>query len=225
VALWDSADLARRCVLHARRPAIDQAMPAANWYDFLTEAQPEAHSDLVTRFPDLAYGAPLLLVSADGGKTYPFGVDAAGDAIRPMGHAEIYPSLASIPDAPLSPGEDFIFEGALLRIPNNKTRLFPAGPYARLVIRPDTAISAASQPVLQPKAARLLLVWKALEYWAARPGSGQAPEYYERKYLQYRDKMWLELATAYNAMGAQAPGVGLRVWWSRLDMGASGLNV
>lgn len=225
MALWDAADLLDRCRRHARRPVSDQAMPDANWYAFLTEAQPEAHGDLVSRFPDLAYTAPALLVSADGGYTYGFGNDADGDAARPMGHAEIYPNLQSIPDNPLTPGDDFLYEGALIRMLSNRTRLFSAGPYARMALAPDTPVSATSPPVLQPKPARVLLMWKALESWAARPGSGADPDYYAKRYDAALAKVWTDLATAYNRMGAQAAGAGGGAWWTALDLGANGLNV
>jgi hypothetical protein len=139
------------CKLHARRPGDRRRRcPTRAGTVFLTEAQPEVHSDLFTRYPDLAYGAPLLLTSADGGFTYTFGLDAAGDAIRPMGHAEIYPNLRAIPDSPLIIGEDYLFEGSLIRTLGNRAKTWANGPYARLVIRPDAAIDAATQPVLAP---------------------------------------------------------------------------
>lgn len=221
MALYDSADLLARCKLHARRPATDQAMPDASWYQLLTEAQPEVHDDLFTRYPDLAYGPPSLLLTADGGFTYTFGLDAAGDAVRPMGHAELYPSLASIPDSPLLPGEDFLIEGGRIRMLGNQARTFQAGPYVRMVVQPDTAITAAAQPVLLPKSARMLYVWLALEAWAARPGSGVAPDQYRRRYTETRMAIWTRLATAYNQQASQAAGAGARPWYSLLDLTGS----
>jgi hypothetical protein len=225
MALYDSADLLARCKLHARRPATDQAMTDPNWYSFLTEAQPEVHSDLFTRYPDLAYGAPLLLTSADGGFTYTFGLDAAGDPIRPMGHAEIYPNLRAIPDSPLIIGEDYLFEGSLIRTLGNRAKTWANGPYARLVIRPDAAISAAAQPVLVPKSARMLYVWLALEAWAARPGSGVSPDHYRQRYEENKVAVWTALATSYNRQGAQAAGSDEGTWYDSIDLGASGLNI
>jgi hypothetical protein len=223
--LWDTADLLRRCKNLARRPPADQAATDARWYDWLTEAQQEVYSDLFPRFPDYGYSAPILLTSPDGGKTYTFGLDADGDPRRPTGHAEIYPNLSAIPDAPLSPGSDFIIEGGLIRMPGNRARAFANGPYARFVADPDVAIDATHQPQLQPKAARMLLVYKALEQWASRPGSGAKPEYYKGKYSDYLQKMIMRLATNFNQQGAQQAGADAdRVWWYAGDLGTRGLN-
>jgi hypothetical protein len=123
-------------------------MPDSAWFSFLTDAQEDVFSDLFSRYPDLAYSAPILMTTADGGKTYSFGADVALDPIRPMGSAELYGSLSAIPDNPLLPGSDFLLEGGLVRMPNNMSRLFASGPYARLVLRPDTPISAGGQPTL-----------------------------------------------------------------------------
>jgi hypothetical protein len=227
MALYDTADLLRRCKNLSRRPATDQAMTDTKWYDFLTEAQQEAYPDIFSRFPDYGYSTPVLLTSTDGGKTYTFGLDqgVSGDPIRPTGHTEIYPNLSAIPDSPLTPGADFLIEGGLIRMPGNRTRLFPNGPYARFVADPAVAISAAQEPLLQPKMARMLLVYKALEQWASRRGSGANPSYWEGKYDKYLEKVFLSLATAYNRRGSQAAGADSdRVWWYSGDLGQSGLN-
>lgn len=223
--IWDTADLLRRCKNLARRPAADQAATDSRWYDWLTEAQQEVYADLFPRFPDYGYSAPVLLTTADGGKTYTFGLDADGDPRRPTGHCEVYPNLSSIPDAPLSPGSDFMFEGGLIRMPGNRPRVFANGPYARFVADPDVAIALGVNPQLQPKAARMLLVYKALEQWASRPGSGAKPEYYKGKYSDYLQKMIMRLATNFNQQGAQQAGADSdRVWWYAGDLGANGLN-
>lgn len=221
--IWDSADLLRRCQNLARRPVTDQAMGAAKWYDFLTEAQTEAYEDVYTRFPDFMYSAPLQLVTADGGLTYTFGVDADGDPVRPFGHVELYPTARSVPNSPLTPGSDFIFEGGRIRFPGARPRNFPGGPWARFVADPDVAIDATHQPLMQPKSARILLVYKALEKWASRPGSGSKPEYYAQYYEKLRGKLWERLGTAYNLQGSASAGTN-SVWWYSQDMGAIGLN-
>lgn len=225
MAIWDTADLLKRCKRLARRPVTDQAVPDDAWYDWMTEAQEEVYVDLFSRFPDYGYSAPVLLATADGGLTYTFGLDADGAPVRPTGHAEIYPNLSAIPDSPLSPGADFLIEGGLIRMPGNRTRSFANGPYARFVADPDVAIDSTHQPQLQPKSARMLLVFKALEKWASRPGSGAKPDYYETKYSNYLNKMIMKLATAFNQQGGQAAGADAnRVWWYAGDLGAHGLN-
>jgi hypothetical protein len=225
--LWDAPYCLQVCQDLARRPATDQAMPAARWYRFLTDAQPEVYDDLFTRYPELGYSAPVgPLVTADGGKTYSFGVDAAGDPIRPIGHAELYPNLRAVPDDPLEPGVDFIFESGLIRIPGNRTRLFAGGPYARFVAMPDIAIDATHPPLLQPKHARILLCYKALEKWAARPGSGARPKEWRDTYDARLNKFYLEFATAFNMRGSQVGGAyGNRAWWYAADLGQNSLNL
>lgn len=216
--LWSSPDLLRRLKQYARRPAIDQAVPDEMWYDHLTEAQVEVFSDLFTRFPAMQYSAPYLLTTSDGGYTYDFGLDADGDPIYPMGHTEVFPNLQSIPDSPLIYGEDYELEGYVLRIPGNRSRTFAAGPYARFVTRPDVAISDEANPLLFPKEARMLLVWKALQSWASRPGSGADPTYYAVQYDKALQKELLKAATQYNhnqTLGGK--------WWTSADFGANPL--
>lgn len=222
MAIWDTADLLRRCKNLARRPAADQAVPDAKWYDWLTEAQSEAYVDVFSRFPDFGYSAPFRLLTADGGLTYTFGLDAAGvDNVRPWGHLEIYPTLTAIPDSPLTPGVDFIFEGALIRFPGGRPRSFAGGaPYARFIADPMIAIDVAHEPQMQPKEARMLLVYKALEQWASRRGSGANPSYWEDKYDKRLMKVIMKLSTAYNMQGAQQAGANSeRVWWYSGDLG------
>lgn len=216
--LWSSPDLLRRVKQYARRPVTDTSVTDEMWYDFMTEAQVEVFSDLFTRFPAMQYSAPYLLTTSDEGYTYDFGVDADGDPIYPMGHAEVFPDLRSIPDSPLIYGDDYELEGYVLRIPGNRSRTFADGPYARFVSRPDTAISDEANPILYPKEARMLLVWKALESWASRPGSGADPTYYAVHYQQALDKELLKAATQYNR--SQAYG---GKWWTAADLGANPL--
>lgn len=214
MALWDSPDLLSKCKFYARRPATDQAVTDLQWYSLLSEAQSEVMRELFTLAPDMAYSAPLLLTSSDGGYTYGWGNDGAGDPIRPTGSTEIYPNLSSIPDSPLLPGVDFLYEGAKIRIPNNRSRTWTGGPYSRFVARPDTLLATASNPIMQPKDARILIVFRALEKWASRPGSGAKPSYYSQLYKDRFDEVLLELRTAYNMGSAQAQFAAMnRVWW------------
>jgi hypothetical protein len=198
--LWSSTDLLARCRRHARRPVTDQSMTDPDWYAFLTEAQPEVYRELFARAPELGFGAPQPMFSDDGGLTYTFGLDAANEDAYPMGHVEIYPSLSAIPDDPLEEGEDFIAEGDRIRMLGNRARIYDSGngPYARVILTPDIPISDVYEPLLYPKPARMLLVWAALESWAARPGSQVDPAYYAAKYQQTFDSVLLDRAVAYN---------------------------
>lgn len=229
MALWDTADLLRRLQNLSRRPSSDQATTPAKWYDYLTEAQQEVYDDVFPRFPDFGYSAPIQLTTTDGGITYIFGLDSDGDPLQPFAHIELYPNQTSIPDAPLVPGYDFMFEAGRIRFPAGKARSWSGGgPWARFVADPSAPIDAGHQPQLQPKEARILLVYKALEQWASRPGSGAKPEYYEDKYNKRLTKLIMRLSTAYNMQGAQAAGADAqRAWWysgdfSSLQQGQQG---
>lgn len=203
MATWDSADCLARCKRFARRPATDESYLDTDWYAVLTEAQAEAVADIAARSPDALYGSPVLLTTADSGATYTFGTDAAADNEFPLGHAEIYASLSAIPDEPLEPGIDFIVEGQKIRIPNNKTKTFSAGPYARFVLQPRT-IDASNAPTIQPKSARMTIVYGAVGKWASRPGSGADPSYWEKKRDEALGKWLLLLRTQYNMAASQA---------------------
>jgi hypothetical protein len=198
---FDSADLLARCKRKARRPATDESYLPADWYADMTEAQAYAIAWLVARAPEAQYGAPRLLTSSDGGYTYGFGTDSDGDAEFPIGHCEIYASKRNIPDEPLENMIDFIAEGTKIRILNDRTRAFSDGPYARFVLAPRK-IDASTQPTLQPKTARLAIVYGAVAKWASRPGSGADPTYWEAE----RDKelaAWLLIyRTQYNMQAA-----------------------
>ncbi len=106
------------------------------------------------------------MTSADGGATYIFGTDAGSNNIVPLGDAEIFPDLASIPDCPLAEYDQYLIEGDKIRIPNNGTMTFAAGPYARFWT-PTYAIDASTQPTLKPIQARGVFVWDAIIKYAA----------------------------------------------------------
>lgn len=221
IELWSSPDLVRRCKQYARRPATDASVTDDMWYDWLTEAQAEVFQDVFSRYPQLQTSAPVLLTSSDGGYTYTFGTDIDGDPRYPMGFTQVFPNRQSIPDSPLVPGVDFEIEGYVLRIPGNRPRTWANGPYARFVTMPDQAVTIDLNPLLYPKEARMLMVWKALESWASRPGSGADPAYYLSKYQEWREKVWLKLATTYNTSGPFTYH-----WFSSADLAVSlGINV
>jgi hypothetical protein len=219
--LWSSPDLLRRCKQHARRPATDTAVTDDMWYDWLTEAQTEVFQDLFSRYPALQTSAAVQMTSPDGGYTYTFGTDADGDPLYPMGWTQIFPNQRSIPDAPLVNGVDYEVEGYLIRMPNGSSRTFLNGPYARFVTMPDAAVTEDANPLLFPKEARILLVWKALASWARRQGSGADPNVYEEKYQDGLMRVWTKLATTFNTVGPFT-----YKWWSGPDLIVSGgLNV
>jgi hypothetical protein len=78
---------------------------------------------------------------------------------------------------------------------------------------PDSPVDEVADPLFFPKDARMLLVWKALESWASRPGSGADPAQYAAKYEQALSQHYTRLATAYNR---QTRGDGK--WWTLGDL-------
>jgi hypothetical protein len=169
VVAYDSADLVRRCKRYASRPEVDPQFPDDDWYGWLTEGQSDLLADIARYVPHVLKQQATKLVTRDGGYTYEFGLTSAGERIVPIGHAEIWQRQPG--SAMLYPGSDsgmigdFILEVDRIRMPNNQPRLFDDGPWARWV-GPAPAITDTQQPVLQPRDARMILVWDALARWA-----------------------------------------------------------
>lgn len=202
MALWDSATLLATCQRLARRPAVDESYSSIEWYLSLTNGEAKAIGDLSARAPASMFGAPALMLTADGGKTYTLPVDEDGTAPFALGHAEIYSTLEAIPDDPLIPGIDFLAEARAIRMLNNTART--TAPYARYVIEPGT-ISATLQPRLYPKSARMMDVYAALAEWASRPGSGADPTYWTKLYEQEFSRVLLQYRAQWNMAAAQMP--------------------
>lgn len=202
MALLDSAALLAACKLHARVPSTTAFPTDAQWYTFLTEAENEIKLMIASQFPNALLGAPVLMTSSDSGYTYTFGVDAGTNAIHPLGAAQIFESLSSIPRNPMVPGRDFLMEPAKIRWLNNQARTFTAGPYARFVT-PTYLIDGSTQPTL-PLFTRMLMVWNACAKYASAGGQ-QDPT----PYLTQEDDLWKKrvlpaLATQYRQQGAVA---------------------
>lgn len=172
MATYDSASLLALCKLFAKRPTVDATTSDPDWYTFLSLAQQDTYKDIEVRCPAALVGAPAALTTSDS-KTFTFGTDGNGYAIVPWGHARIYDSLEAIPTAPWQEGTDYTYEGTSIRIPHNAT--YSGTLYGQWVTQPSD-ISAATQPSLQPGPARILLVYKAVELWAATGGIRPALE-------------------------------------------------
>lgn len=140
-----------RVVFRLNRPSTDEAFTVSTTndviYNALTEEQALAVQRLSPIVPDALEGSPVLLTSADGGKTYTFGTDVDGSNTVALGHYKLYASLSDIPFTPLIPGADYIVEGALVRIPSNQSRTFGDGPYAQFT-SPTNVIDASTEPTI-----------------------------------------------------------------------------
>lgn len=183
MAQYDSVDLLARTKRMARRPTVDEENTDANWYERLEEAQTYWLGQLAAQVPELNYGAPELMTSADGGKTYTLGTEPLG------GHLEIRATrngILLIEGPEWSETADYCWEGSkTIRIPNNRSRTFGDGPYARYVKTPGL-LSAAVQPVLQPPSARLLLPPRACVIWALEGPVVRDPS----SFLKTEQMMW-----------------------------------
>lgn len=225
MADWDTANLVRRCKFKSRRPdqGQDEEMldPAAvvdgYWYDLLTEAQDYWTDIIASTVPEVLYGPPTLMQTADLGFTYYFGSPTADPKVYPIGHLEIRESRSGRVMIPGSDWQekDFVMEGDHIRIPNGKSRTFSAGPYARFVTRPGT-INAATEPTLQPPGARILLVDRALILWCGllRDSSG-----FEKEEAMNWNRIVNALRTQFHLAGAQAVDDEGGDWWHGIDTG------
>jgi hypothetical protein len=230
MAKYDSADLLERCVRLSMRPTTDAQQTTADWYAFLTEAQDEWYAHFASIVPEVLYGDPVVLTSADGGYTYTFGLDAAGDPIFPIGHVELRTSrngAVLLPTTDWGNVGDFLLEGNKIRWPNGAARSFGSeGPVARFITPPDV-ISASVQPVLIPKAARMLLVHRACAKWARRGGMRDP-----QPFLDQEQELWLgnpeagvmgilgTLKTQANFSGAAAVADDGAAWWRNINTGS-----
>jgi len=176
MATWDSADLLSRCRLLAARPTTDTATSDAQWYQMLTEGQAHWTNVFSAQVPWVLMNPPTLLVSTDGGYTYPF-----PGCVMPLA-VEVFDALDTgrilKPSAYWDPNGDYVWEGDHIRFTQGTAQSFANGPYARYV-SPPGAIDASTQPSLVPAHCRLLLVYRAVAIWANRGGFRDPSPFYE----------------------------------------------
>lgn len=166
-ATWASSDLLGRFDQLAGRPAND-VITAATKYQYLSDAQQEVISYISARCPwvlysKAAYASTPTLTTSDN-QIFTFGTDANGNPMFPIGKVMIYPSTSAIPDSPWREGWDYLNEGTQIRIPNNGTY---SGTLYWRGIAPSLDINATNQPALIPVDSRILIVYKAVSYFAS----------------------------------------------------------
>jgi len=218
VADWDSADLLARIKRLTDAPALDEAMTDADWYQYLTQGQQRIVRIIATHAPGALMEAPATLSTADGGVTYTF-----PNSDFPLGYAEIRDGRAG---SVLTPGSDFnewadyVLEGSRIRMVGGRARTFGNGLYCRYVKLP-AAISASSEPTLQPEPMRELIVYAGAEEWAMTGGLRDPAPY--ASLLQKKlsgdpmipgDTGWLgSLKTRVFGQGSDGAYGGMAYWW------------
>lgn len=210
-----SSDLLALFNDYAGRPATGDALSDANKYKRLARAQNVVIEDLAARVPQpqfshAAYGSTPTLTTTDNQVFIFAASDANTDASFPIGKVNIYSSLASIPDAPLVEGIDYLWEGTQIRIPNNGT--YTGTLYWRGVA-PILALDGTNQPTLSPPPARILIVLEAVRAFCAE--GAQNPELGQQMAQEYGvgfARWCLTLKTAQQNRGqTNGPITGLRL--------------
>lgn len=169
----------------------------------MTRAQNKIVADIAARKPQVLYGAPQAMSTADGGFTFTFGTDPDGYAVFPFGKARIFPSLDAIPDRPWIEDFDYLSEGTLIRIPNNRS--YAGTLYWRGITAPQD-IDAGHQPVLMPEASRELIVIEAVRDFASQ--GSRLPQLAADKAAEYAREFarWMLVwKTQFSSGGALLP--------------------
>ncbi len=212
MSLYSTADLLRRCKVRLNRPVTDEAFTVSVtddvWYDYLTEAQAHVMGLLAATCPEPMYNALTALTTADSGATFTFGTDVDAANIQAYGHFEVYPTLNSFPDSPLTEGVDFIWGGDKLIVPNGRTI---DTPYARW-ITPPNVLSSSVEPTLKPEYARILIADQAVAM-AAEQRLKQDSSSYEKAYTKNVNRVLLTMKTSAAGQGGRATAGNGGAWW------------
>ena len=167
MAYESAAELLTGFDFWSMRSDTDESISDATKYILLEQAQKHVYGVFAVHVPEVLYGAPAKLTTADSGLTYTF-----PNSDFPSGNVEIRASRNGallIPTTDWGDG-DYVWEGNLIRTPNGKTRTYADGPYARYVV-PAGTLDASNAPTLSPAKARILILYYALYMWAER-GAG-----------------------------------------------------
>ena len=209
MAIWDSADLLSRLGTLINRPSSDEALTTAVKYQALGDAQRRVVTLIAFHVPEMMYGAPTLLSTADSGATYTFGTD-----VTPIGHIELResPTGAMIPPASEwdNTTQGYLFEAEKIRWPGQRTRTFANGPYCRFVTMPGV-LDGSTAPTLKPVWARELLVYDAASRCATIVGMDPAP--YDGMFNARWPEILSAMQTAHHGTGALANTGGVATWW------------
>lgn len=172
MAQYDSADLLARTRADLQRPSIDEDATDTVLYGYLEEGQTYWVSQIAASWPEVMYGAPVLMTTSDSGRTYTVGPDIIGK--MEVRNGQNGPQLLSGPDWADTTG--FVQEGKVARMPRGVARN-GLSLYARYVAVPGL-LNASNQPVLMPAFLRLLLVARACALYCLRGGHRDPSPYF-----------------------------------------------
>lgn len=188
MALYDTADLLRRCKRQAKRPASDSAIADTDWYAYLSDAQRYWMKQISILVPTYLRPIAVKLDTTDNIiYTFPSG---SGE---PLGRIEVYADNRLT--SPLTSGAlwdmsaDFYWEddgsgNTQLHMTANQSRVYGDGPYAVYIPEPAD-ISSTQAPTIKPMEARLLCVAHAVAEFM-REGGIQDPS----PFLQREQELW-----------------------------------
>lgn len=210
MAIWDSADLLSRTKTLFPRPTSDELISDSVRYQMLGDSQRRVVTLLAFHVPEMMYGAPTKLTTADSGATYTFGT-----GVTPIGHIELRESPTGAMIPPTSEWDNtthgYIFEAEKIRWPGQKTRTFADGPYCRFVTMPGV-LDGSTAPTLKPEFARELLVYDAASRLATICGEDPSP--YDAMFNARFQEILATLSTAHHGTGiVGVQGGGANVWW------------
>lgn len=201
-------------------PANTDEMTPAKWYMYLELAQKDIFFQIVAHAPQSQFGAPVKLTTPDEGYTYVF-------PSQPWGRAEIRESRNG---SLLYPGDefaasDFVPEGDTIRWPDNRSRTFADGPYARFAVEPGV-IDESNEPTLKPANDRVVIAWRALEMWASKGGlRDPSPYAAEVQKILWGDPLQpgsvgliANLKTQYHLQGGAEQQDGFVPYWKSPDL-------
>jgi hypothetical protein len=219
MATFDSAYCLALFKSYAGLQAANEYDDNADLYPRLARSQNTVIQLIAQRYPKALYQQPIPITSSDGGKTFPFGNDPQGNPIVPMGWVQIAPTLNAFQGKFFSGWTedwDFMDEGTHIRMKG--TRVWTGTLFARFVpVPPD--ITATVQPILQPAAARELIVIDAVKEWAGE--GGLLPNVVQAMEQKWADKFpsWcLTYRSRYKGGGALLSPI---LWWLSPDIGGS----
>lgn len=167
MATQTSADLLSTFNTLSGRPASGDSITDAAKFVRLSAAQNVMLEQGASRVPQAfyskaAYGSTPTMTTTDN-QVFTFGTDVNSNPLFPIGKFRIFENLSAIPDYPWVEGEDFLWEGTQIRIPNNQTY---SGTLYWRGIAPVLDITSTNQPSIIPVSFRIGIVQEAVRRYA-----------------------------------------------------------